>query len=64
MKSIKTDRDLYNSLTKEFNVSRIPYTFIIDKKGNIRFRMAGFENNLNIFADFKARIEMLSKEKQ
>jgi len=61
MKSIMVDRDLFNRLIKELNVPGVPYTFIIDKEGNIRYRMPGFKDNVNIFADMKARIEILSK---
>jgi len=64
LESIKENRDLYIKVTKKFNFSIVPITLIIDKEGNIRFRIVGFENNENSFADFKARIEILLKEKR
>lgn len=65
LKSIKSNKDLYLNLIKDLNITIIPYTLIIDKKGNIIYRMAGFESNVNMdmFSDFKVRIKTLSNEK-
>lgn len=61
IKSITKNKDLHNELLKELNVNEVPYTFIIDKKGNIRYRQAGFENR-NMFKDFTFIINTLSNE--
>ncbi len=59
----KSEESGSDELSSAFGITAIPAKFIIDKKGNIRYRIIGYEGNLNDEkVKIEAMIEMVKKE--
>lgn len=55
---------MFSAIANEFNVQSIPYVMIIDKHGDIRYRIIGFKEDQDYLGNLEAWIISLLKERQ
>jgi tetratricopeptide (TPR) repeat protein len=57
--SMIVDKSLFRKIEENLNIWRLPHILIIDKKGNIIYRIIGFEEEMENFQDLEYKLELL-----